>query len=263
MATWYCCRQRAGPLVKECRALRPRFSRDDSADDRAAKAEIKKHARCAVNRDPKDKLELMLALIGPDALHYTLTFNDFYLPPTFYDVRRSLAAFFKRSQRWRAYCEKPPVMDYIYAIEGLHGDHRYHVHFVCRDEDLSPAEMNPSEGGDWKGLWRYGNVKKCESVLLTRKYLDPLTGERVVVSDKAFRRLAEYFNKEREDGRWIPLGRHPWSCSRSLSSKLQPPEIWTSDSGVIEVPDNVIYSRRGEGTNDFGSYYYASYVLSD
>lgn len=263
MATWYCCRQRAGPLVKECRALRPRFGAGDTAEDRAAKADIKKHARCAVNRNPKDKLELRLALIGSRGMHYVLTFDDEHLPADFYGVRQRETNFFKRDQRWRASCGKPPPFDYVYAIEGLHGDHRYHVHFVCSEDELPCAVLQPSESGDWPGLWRYGAIKECEPVFLTRKFLDPLTGERVVVSDGGFRRLAEYFNKEREDGKWIPLGRHPWSASRCLNAKLEPPEFWTSDSGVIEIPDNVIYSRRGEGSNDFGSFYYASYVLSD
>ena len=34
-ATWFCCRQRAGPLVKECRAQRPRLSRDDLPSERS------------------------------------------------------------------------------------------------------------------------------------------------------------------------------------------------------------------------------------
>ena len=262
-ATWYCCRQRAGPLVKECRALRPRFSPSDTDEDRRAKADIKRAARCAVNRSPVDKLELRLALIGKTGMHYTLTFDDHNLPSDFYGVRRLGANFLKRVQRWRVSCGKPPTFDYVYAIEGLHGDHRYHIHFVARDEDLCPAEINPSESGDWPGLWRYGIVDDTEQVLKQRRYIDPETGERVAVSDGGFRRLAKYFNKEREDGFWIPLGRHPWSASRSLTAQLEPPEFWESDSGVIEIPDNVIYARRGDGNNDFGHYYYASYVLSD
>ena len=254
-ATWYCCRQRAGSLVKECRALRPRFGPDDTDEDRAAKADIKKHARCAVNRSSKDRLELRLALLGSNGMHYTLTFDDEHLPPDFYSVRRQLTNFFKRTQRWRASIDKPPPFPYIYAIEGLHGDHRYHAHFVTDYYELGPAEISR--------LWSGGEVVDMEPVLLTRKYIDPLTDERVEVSDGGFRRLAKYFHKEREDGRWIPLGRHPWSASRALNALVTPPEFWTDNSGAIEVPDNVVYARRGQGENDFGSFYYASYVLSD
>ena len=34
---WTCERQRAGPLVKECRAIRPRLSAEDSVYDRTEK----------------------------------------------------------------------------------------------------------------------------------------------------------------------------------------------------------------------------------
>lgn len=255
MADWICCRQCAGNLVKECRALRPRFSAADTAEDRAAKRDIKRRQRCAVNRSPKDKLELYLALMGNAGTHYTLTFDDAHLPDTFYGVRRELSNFFKRVQRWRVSLDKPPPFDYIYAIEGLHGDHRYHAHFVTDYYELCPAEVGR--------LWTGGDVIDEEPVLRTRRFLVSTTHELVVVSDGGYRRLAEYFNKEREDGRWIPLGRHPWSASRCLGAKLPAPELWTDTSGVIEVPDSVIYSRRGAGTNDFGAYYYASYVLSD
>ena len=39
---WICVRQRAGPLIKECRALRPSYSRTDTPDVRREKAEIKR-----------------------------------------------------------------------------------------------------------------------------------------------------------------------------------------------------------------------------
>ena len=37
---WHCVRQRAGPFVKECRALRPRLLRTDSIEDRRDKQQI-------------------------------------------------------------------------------------------------------------------------------------------------------------------------------------------------------------------------------
>ena len=73
--------------------------------------------------------------------------------------------------------------------------------------------------------------------------------------------MAEYLNKESSDGFVIPIGRHPWSCSRSLSQQLPPAERWRDASGLIKIPDEVIWARRGDRTNDFGSYYYGSYIL--
>ena len=244
---WYCCRQRAGPLVKECRALRPRFGPEDSQFDRKAKEKVRRYQRNAVNRHQVDRLEIRLALLGKTGTHYTLTYDDEHLPMDFAGVRRSLRSFFARAKRWRG----GTPLDYIYAIEGLHGDHRYHVHFVCDYYDLCPVEVDK--------LWRNGAVDD-EPVLRTRKYIDPETKEVTEVSDGGYRRLAEYFNKERTDGVMIPIGRHPWSCSRSLNAKVPPAEKWMDISGVIEIPENVIWARRGGTENDFGAYYYGSWI---
>lgn len=245
--SWECSRIRAGPLVKECRALRPRFRSGETALDHRAKAELKRYQRSAVNRKQVDRLEIRLALLGPTGSHYTLTYDDDHLPEDFGGVRRSLRAFLSRVGRWR---DGRPL-DYAYAIEGLHGDHRYHIHFACPYADLSPTEI--------AHLWRQGEVND-EPVLLTHPVKDVKTGEWVTVCDGGFRRLAEYFNKEPTDGFFIPLGRHPWGCSRSLNAKVEPPERWRDVSGEIEIPDDVLWSRRGGTENDFGAYHYASWI---
>ena len=62
---WICVRQRAGPLVKECRALRPNYSKTDTPDVRREKAEIKRNSGdSSVCRTRRDRLELRLALFG-------------------------------------------------------------------------------------------------------------------------------------------------------------------------------------------------------
>ena len=231
-AIWYCARQRAGPLVKECRALRPRLSVNDTRDDHTAKAEILRYEHSPVCRTQVDRLELRIALFGFDGMHYTFTFSDPYLPQNFTGVRKAWRAFKGRADRWK----KGAPFDWIYAIEGLHGDHRYHIHVILRYSDFSPTEV------EW--LWKYGGVEM----------------ELVLQKDGGYRRLAEYFNKERTDGFFIPIGRHPWSCSRDLSRRVPPPEKWMDESGVIEIPDNVMWARRGNTVNDFGAYYYGSYI---
>ena len=235
-ATWYCCRQRAGPLVKECRALRPRFSPDDTAEDHAEKARLKRYQCCAVNRKPVDRLELRLALIGEAGSMHTLTFDSEHLPQRFADVRTALKNFFKRAQRWRISLDKPGPFDYLYAIEGLHGERRYHVHLITDDRQLCPAEVSH--------LWQQGLVDN----------------EPVLLGSGGYRRLAEYLNKERTDGHVIPIGRHPWSCSRTLGDRLDPPERWRDSSGVITVPDDAVWVRRSSVENDFGAYYFASWI---
>lgn len=229
---WQCCRQRAGPLTKECRAIRPRLSPYDTRADAKSKREIQKSAHSAVCRSQVDRLELRLALFGYEGSHYTLTFDPAHLPRTFQDTRKAFRAFRARLLRWR----KDIPYDWISALEGKHGDHRFHVHMILRDSDFSPTEVR------W--LWKQGEVDE----------------EPVLLKEGGYRRLAEYLNKERPDGFVIPIGRHPWSCSRSLSQKIPPPERWTDCSSAIEIPDDVLWARRGQVENDFGAYYYGSWI---
>lgn len=232
---WYCTRQRAGPLVKECRALRPRLCSGDSPFERCEKNKILQPPRdSAICHSPVDRLELRLALFGWEGTHYTLTFDDDHLPPSFSDARR----------QWRNFCLKlrrqrpDATFDYMRCIEGKHGDHRYHYHLVLRDSDFSAAEI--------RNLWPGGEDVDDEPLL--RQPRD------------SYRRLAKYFNKERTDGVVIPIGARPWTCSRSLNAQLPPVERWLDTSGVIEIPDNVFASGRNSVENEFGSYYYAWWI---
>lgn len=246
-AVWSCSRQRAGPLVKECRALRPRYRPSDTAQDRRAKTELKKYQRCAVNRKQVDRLEIRLALLGPRGTHYTMTYDNEHLPEDFAGARRSLRAFTARVSRARGGAPWPSC----YAIEGLHGDHRIHIHYCAPYEILSPAEV--------AYYWRNGDVDD-EPILRTRRYQDPQTGAWVEVSDGGYRRLAEYLNKERPDGFFIPIGRHPWGCSRCLNAMVTPPEVWMDTSNRIEIPSDAIWARRSGMENDFGAYYFGSWI---
>lgn len=232
---WHCVRQRAGPLTKECRAIRPRLSGQDSRSDRREKGEIIRSPHSAVCRSQADRLELRLALFGYEGNHYTLTFDNLHLPTTFQGVQKAKRAFMSRARRFH---DNQPF-DWISCIEGLHGDHRYHIHLVLRDSDFPPAVV--------RHLWPAGEVDD----------------EPVLMPKGGYRRLAEYFNKEGTDGVVIPIGRHPWSCSRSLSSQLPPPERWRDESGAIDVPPQVLWARRGQRENDFGAYNYASYIIRE
>ena len=230
---WICVRQRAGPLVKECRALRPRIYQADSPEDRRDKREIVNSPHSAVCRTQVDRLELRLATFGFDGSHYTLTYDADHLPPDYGQVRKSFRAFRERAKRWR----HGEPYDWIGCIEGRHGDHRLHIHLVLRDGDFSPAEV--------RHLWRGGDVDD----------------EPVLMREGGYRRLAKYFNKERPDGFVIPLDKKPWTTSRGLKAQIPEAERWRDDSAVIEVPDDVLWCRRGNHVNEFGAYYYASYIL--
>lgn len=230
---WYCTRQRAGPLVKESRAMRPRLSAADDLYTRNQKNKIlRPPSDSSVCRSRVDRLELRLALFGFEGVCYTLTFEDEALPENWREMGNRWRAFLGRLKRWKG---RP--FDYIYVREGRHGDRRYHDHAVLRYSDFSPPEI--------EHLWRYGGV---DSEPLLRGAGD------------SYRRMARYYNKEASDGLKIPVGARPWVCSRSLAAQLPPPERWMDAAGGIEIPGDVMSSGRNATENEFGAYQYAWYI---
>lgn len=231
---WTCVRQRAGPLVKECRSIRPRLSAKDSPWEQAEKHKILRPPRdSSVCRTRVDRLELRLALFGYEGSVYTLTFDREHEPEKFQDVRRAWKSFLKRLKRW-----KKRNFDYVYLIEGRHGDHRYHIHAVFRDSDFSPAEI--------RFLWKAGMVDD-----------QPL----LKFPGDTYRRIAKYWNKEATDGVTIPLDARTWVPSKSLSRKIPPVEKWMDNSGGIPIPKGVHCQGTYHTANSFGVYHYASYIL--
>lgn len=228
-----CVRQRAGPLVKECRSLRPRLCRDDSPFERSQKNKIlKPRGDSSVCRSRTDRIELRLALYGYEGTFYTLTFDDEHLPSSFREAEKIWRRFYYRLQKW----QKRPF-DYIYAIEGRHGDHRYHIHLVVRYSDFSPAEI--------QFLWGMGWADD-EPVLRG-------TGD-------SYRRLARYLTKEATDGVVIPVNKRIVRWSQSLNKKLPPPERFTSSTGFIRIPKDAMSRGIYQVENEFGSYRYGWYI---
>jgi hypothetical protein len=228
---WYCVRQRAGPLVKECRAIRPRLSKYDTPFERTEKNKILLPGRdSSVRRSNVDRLELLLALFGYEGRFYTLTFEE--EPARFQDCRKLWKAYLRVLKDHRG-----GNFDYVYLIEGRHGDRRYHLHMVLRDSDFAKETV--------RALWPYGSVDD-EPLLLHD--LD------------TYRRTAKYMCKEANDGVRLPVGARTWVASMSLSGKLPPPERFRSDSGVIRVPGDVKVSGKFQTQNAFGQYHYAWYI---
>ena len=183
-------------------------------------------------RTPVDRLELMLALFGWRASVYCLTFDPDHLPGSFQEVRRIWRNFLHAMRRWR----KQPF-DYVYVIEGRHGDHRYHIHLVLRDADFSPAEV--------RFLWPGGSVDDAPLLLGPRDN---------------YRRTARYFCKERTDGVVLPIGARTWVASRSLYRQLPPLEKCQAEQGEIPVPPDAAWAEENAVRNPFGAYRYAAYI---
>ena len=49
-------------------------------------------------------------------------------------------------------------------------------------------------------------------------------------------------------------------ASSYLRAKLPPPVRWEDSSGAIEIPDDVLWARRGNLGNDFGVFNYGEYI---
>ncbi len=239
--SWYCIRQRAGPLVKECRGQWPKASQYDDPFASARKRSVK-IVRTMFSRGYVRRLELYLALFGYRGSHYTLTFDDAHLPQNFKDVRKTLTAFFRRLKRWRD--GKP--FDYVYAIEALTTNCRYHVHLILNDDEFQPAVV--------QHLWKAGFVDDV-----------PLLKWRYTYRGKEFKDyygMAVYLNKERPDGFFIPIGRHPWSASKTLRAKLPPPEKFEAETDHIEIPDGAtVLECDLQAGNVFGRSSLAAYML--
>ena len=232
-AVWYCTRQRAGPLVKECRSLRPPLGPSVTRQDASDKRQLRKGGHSAVCRSQVDRLELRLAMYGFEGSHYTCTYDFDHLPRDYDSVRKYFKAFRSRIERWR---KKKPY-DWVACIEGRHGDHRYHVHLVLRDSQLSPAEV--------RYLWRGGDVDD-----------EPLLRGR----GDSYRRIARYMLKEPTDGITIPIGKRVCRWSQSLNEKLPAAERFWAERDTIRIPKTATSHGSYQTQNEFGSYKFAWYI---
>lgn len=232
-AVWTCVRQRAGPLVKECRSVRPRLSPDDTPYDRTEKNRIlRPPGDSSVCRSRVDRLELRLALFGREGMAYTLTFDEEHVPEKFTEVRACWKHFLYELHKLQSH------FDYAYLIEGRHGDHRYHIHMILRETDFDPVQI--------RAVWPYGKVQDVEPLLKHPK--------------DTYRRTARYWNKEQTDGVVIPMSRRQWVVSSSLSRQLPPTEYFRSDCGWIPIPQGSAISGTYSTSNEFGQYRYAWYI---
>lgn len=223
--------------MKESRAIRPRLSRTDSPFERAEKNKILHPPRdSSVGRKPVDRCELYLALFGFDGWSYVLTFRDEDLPPKYKDVQKCWQAMLRGMKAWHG-----EAFDYLYSIEGKHGDHRWHIHVTVRYSEFPPLLM--------EDLWRFGAVEKGAPLLI-----GPYD---------SYRRTAKYYCKESTDGVKIPIGRRSWVASQHLRAQLPPAQYFTDDSGYIPTPGACRVSGGHEVHNEWGWYRYSWFIKKE
>lgn len=236
---WVIVRQQAGHLVKAMVTDNYRYLRLYGAEA------TKRRSGLALSRTSVDKLELRLALFGFDGVFWTLTFDEAHLPASRTEAVKAWRAFMRQLRR----CRGSPVDYYVYRIEGLHGDKRWHIHVFLRGCDFSAGDVKQAWGGR-------GNIKAeawtRERVLERRDY-DPdfVSG---------YRGLARYITKELPE-----VGTHPWGCSRTLGRLIPKPRIGTSVSGAIRPPPGAVMLP-ADGVpklTDWGVYGYCRYLLPE
>lgn len=203
---------KAGPFVKM--ELTDRFSHVNRFNGESP-ATVRKKCGQLLQRDSLDKLEIRLALFGFNGVFYSLTFSDEALPRNLRGVENAWNAYLKRLKKWRTDHGQSKDFDYVYRIEGKHGDRRWHLHAFLDQRDIPPYIV--------RALWDFGS---SDAVKWNR---------RRVAAAKGFRGLAMYFTKEKPE-----VGKHRWGCSRSLSRKVPPCEISLQESPNIRIPPGAL-----------------------
>lgn len=141
------------------------------------------------------RLELLLyANFSPQDWFVTLTYAPEHLPKSYDEAQKRIKAYLRRVRAALLARGLPP--DYIYVIEGYHGDKRVHHHLVCK--------RGPEVRRLLKELWTDGYVH----VIQIRKFR--------AFGKSGLWALASYMTKEpRKTGR-LTVGRRMWTPSIGL-----------------------------------------------
>ncbi len=214
------------------------------------------------DRTSRDKLASLLEEnFSLSDLFVTPSYAEAHLPPNYDAAAKLLKSFVRRYREARKADESP--YDYIYVIEGEHGDHRIHHHLI------TPAGTEEI----LKALWSYGGIhietirefaekpsgrepSLCLRDCIAKHGGDPVRGWGEF-EIQAFHRLASYITKEpRKTGR-ARVGARMYTPSRSLRQ----PIIRRSDVGnlrEIPLPPGIVELDAERRDNAMGSFRYVS-----
>lgn len=126
-----------------------------------------------------------------------------------------------------------------------------------------PAWRDCTETTATTSTWSCGTVISRRLWYATCGGPGKWTTSPVLMPTGGYRRLAEYLTKERTDGTSSPSGGGRGTAPGACPSSCLRPERWRDESGIIDIPDDVLWARRGERSNSFGAYAYASYIQSN
>lgn len=137
------------------------------------------------------RLEFLLyANFSPGDWFVTLTYDDDHIPHRYEDSRLRLKAFIRKLRQARR--AKGLPFDYVYVLEGLHGDHRIHHHLVTRF------------------------VSKDDRALFKQLWADGFTDAETIESFGGHRALARYLTKEPRKTGKLRVGARMWTPSLGL-----------------------------------------------
>lgn len=225
---------RAGRLVYA--VMYTQVAANDTPRARAAKQKATTAARRAINlRYSWQKLEQLIAAnFDAGDLIVTLTYDDEHLPPDKDGARKCVKKFLAALRAHRKH--RGLELKYIYNIENLHDEGRYHHHMILNrtSEDLEII----------RSLWSYGENSRLD-------YLDPMRYED----------LARYMTKEaREEGR-NEVGTRSWSASLNLERPQTVSDTMPDNVTLAPPPGAVVLASEGPTRNEFGSFAFIKYLL--
>ena len=137
------------------------------------------------------RLEFLLyANFALDDWFVTLTYDEDFLPPNYETARKNQPAYFRKLRQARR--EEDLPFDYVYVMEGLHGDHRIHHHFVTKRAPGNDIAL-------FRELWGKG-------------FVDVQTIEEF----GGYRAVAQYMTKEPRKTGKLRVGARMWTPSIGL-----------------------------------------------
>ena len=222
----------AGNLMRVC--IYSRGSRWDSDTARKVKKMCSTEARKRINQlKSEQKLsEYVAANFDSGDYHVVFDLSENFFTPDYRVLKKYWQQFLKRVRKDRS-AKEMDSLRYIYVIEGLHGDHRPHIHALLKADDM--------DGDSWAIIckqWFYGTVSEFK------------------IADWEHRNhIGHYLSKEpREKGR-IHVGQRSFDCSRNLR---RPRRISYSmpESNCFKIPDGYEIIVSDTKNNPFGSFEY-------
>ena len=186
------------------------------------------------------RLEFLLyANFSPQDWFVTLTYDDEHLPPNYEAARKNAPAYFRKVREARRVRALP--FGYVYVVEGMHGDHRIHHHFVIQRADGDEMLL--------RCFWQKGSVDT-----------------RTIEDFGGYRKVARYLTKEPRKTGKLRVGQRMWTPSKGL---IKPERL------DVELPPGAHYSPPDKAIpfegekfperidNSFGSYVLYDYEIQE